>query len=206
LWNGFLKDVKGCGELMAAVILSEYDIEKATTVSKMWAFTGLSPGMTKGRKWNTNRTKIITTDTMIRQDKKTKGFLCPYNQELRTKMIGVLGGGFIKAKSSYSEIYYNLHVPEKYRKDKTAMEKRPELAGRYGRLDLSEDIVAEVKKGGKVEMIPWKDTTDSHRNRAAVRKMVQVFMLDLYIAWRTLLGLPVRKPYAEEYLNRKHTA
>ena len=34
--------------------------------------------------------------------------------------------------------------------------------------------------------------------------MIKMFLKDLYIAWRTLEGLEVRKPYEEEYLNRKH--
>jgi len=35
LWKGFLEDVKGVGELMAAVIITQYDIYKADTVSKL---------------------------------------------------------------------------------------------------------------------------------------------------------------------------
>jgi hypothetical protein len=206
LWEPFFEGVKGCGILMAAVCLSEFDIYKANNVSKMYAFAGLSPGMTRGRKWNAKKTEIILSDTMVRQDRRTPGFLCPYNQMLRAKLIGVLGSGMIKAKSPYSKIYYDLHVPEKYRKDKEAMEKRPELAGRYGRLDISEEMTIETKKGGKVEALPWKDCSDAHRNRAAIRKMIKIFLYDLYIAWRTIEGLPVRNLYEEEYLGKKHSA
>jgi hypothetical protein len=86
LWKAFLSEVKGCGEGIAAVIISEYDIEIATTVSKLWAFAGLAPG----------------------KDRKKKGEKCPYNQFLRAKLCGVLGSSFLKCQSPYSEYYYNM--------------------------------------------------------------------------------------------------
>lgn len=86
LWNAFLADVKGCGEGMAAVIISEYDIEIATTVSKLWAFAGLAPG----------------------RDRKVKGEKCRYNQFLRSRLCGVLGPGFLRADAPYREHYDNM--------------------------------------------------------------------------------------------------
>ena len=46
--------------------------------------------------------------------------------------------------------------------------------------------------------------SDGHRKNAAIRYMVKMFLLDLYKEWRTLEGLPVREPYAEEYLGKRH--
>ena len=86
LWKGFLSEVKGCGESIAAVIISEFDIEIATTVSKLWAFSGLAPG----------------------KDRKVKGQKCPYNQFLRAKLCGVLGSSFLKCGSPYREYYDNM--------------------------------------------------------------------------------------------------
>lgn len=45
-----------------------------------------------------------------------------------------------------------------------------------------------------------------HRHNAAIRYMIKMFLRDLYVAWRTLEGLPVREPYQEEYLGKRHTA
>ena len=86
LWKAFLSQVKGCGEGVAAVIISEFDIEKAPTVSNLWSFAGLAPG----------------------KDRKVKGQKCPYNQFLRAKLCGVLGSGFLKASSPYREYYDNM--------------------------------------------------------------------------------------------------
>ena len=62
LWKVFLSEVKGVGESIGAVIISEFDINKAPTVSNLWSFAGLAPG----------------------KDRKVKGHKCPYNQFLRS--------------------------------------------------------------------------------------------------------------------------
>ena len=177
LWQNYLKDIKGVGELMAAVIMSEFDIYKATTVSKMWAYAGLSPGTTYGKKWNKDKTKIITTDIIVKQDRKTSGFLCPYNQFLKSKLLGVLADQFIRKENPYRKHY------EDYRH----------------RLE-SKDWGTESKNPST------KNKKAGHQNNAAKRHIVKLFIIELYVAWRTLEGLPVRNLYAEEYLGKKHSA
>lgn len=41
----------------------------------------------------------------------------------------------------------------------------------------------------------YKDASKGHRHNMAMRKMVKVFLMDLYVAWRKLEGLPVSEPY-----------
>ena len=55
-------------------------------------------------------------------------------------------------------------------------------------------------------MVAWKDAYVAHRHKAANRKMIKEFLKDVYVAWRTIEGLPVREPYSEEYLGKKHNA
>ena len=186
IWKSFLKNVKGCGPLMSAAIISEFDIHKADTVSKMWQFAGLNPGTVCGKK-RVGENIIQTTD-IIRGDKLTPGYVSPFNRWLRTKLVGVLAECMIKAKSDYTKYYYNIHTPEK---------RRSEIG--YGRLDLSEKINANTGK-------KWKDESEGHRNNAAKRYMIKMFLLDLYVAWRTIEGLSVRKPYQEEYLGHVHAS
>jgi hypothetical protein len=156
LWKEFLSTVKGCGEGMAAVIITEFDIRKAPTVSNLWSFAGLAPG----------------------KDRKTKGHKCPYNQFLRAKLCGVLGSGFLKANSPYRLYYDN-------------MKHRLESAD-WGTASPHPTDPKRPKAG--------------HQHKAATRYMVKMFLKDLYVAWRTLEGLPVRAPYEEEYLGKKHSA
>jgi hypothetical protein len=148
VYDEFLSKVKGCGPLMSAVILAEYDIEIGTTVSKLWAFTGLAPG----------------------RDKLVKGQKAVFNKWLRTKMVGVLASSFLRSGSPYRRYYDEMKV----------------------RLENEDGWKDEEKPG--------------HRHRAAIRYMVKAFLKDLYVAWRTLDGLPVREPYAEEYLGKEHSA
>jgi hypothetical protein len=156
MWECFFKEVKGCGEMMAGVLLTEVDINIATTVSKLWAFSGLAPG----------------------KDRKKKGEKCPFNQFLRSKLCGVLGSGFLKCNSPYREYYDNM----KHRLE-------------------SENWGTESKNP-----TDKKRPKAGHQHKAANRYMVKMFLRDLYVAWRTLEGLPIRKPYDEEYLGREHSS
>jgi hypothetical protein len=180
LWKEFLVNVNGVGIMMAAVILSEIDIHKATTISKIWQFSGMNPGMVIGKQWKRVRgkKKVVTTDTLIRGDKKTKDFLRPYNEFLKAKLLGVLGPEFIKCRgeNEYRALYYNM----KHR--------------------LEEKNWGEDAKNPSDKNHPKAN----HQHKAANRYMVKMFLQDLYVAWRTLEDLPVRVPYQEEYLGHKH--
>lgn len=156
MWKAFFKSVCGCGEILAAVCLTEFDIYKAPAVSNLWSFAGLAPG----------------------KDRKIKGQKCPYNQFLRSKLCGVLGPSFLRSASPYRLYYDNM---------------RHRL---------------ESKEWGTASKNPTdpKNPRAGHQHKAAIRYMVKMFLRDLYVAWRTLEGLPVRPPYGEEYLGQKHSA
>jgi hypothetical protein len=180
LWIHFLRDVKGCGEMMCAVIVTQFDIHKAETVSKMWQFSGMNPGQVYGKVWKGKDEKrhLEPTETMIRGDKKMKGFVCPFNSFLKAKLLGVLGSCFLRSGSPYRAYYDDMkHRLES--KDWGTASKKPEDPAR--------------PKAG-------------HQHKAANRYMVKCFIKDLYVAWRTLEGLPVREPYQEQYLGHKHSA
>ena len=178
VYTEFLKDVKGCGPKLSAVIIATIDIEKATTVSKIWQYAGLNPAKVKGKKSKeVNGERVIyETDEWIRGDKLTKGFVAPYNVFLKTNMLGKLADSFIKSKSPYTEFYYNM-------KQRLAESEKP--------------------VNGNPEKM-WKNEPLIHRDRYAKRYMVKMFLADLYKNWRTIEGLPVRPPYQEEYLGHKH--
>jgi len=185
----WLEGVKGVGTIAKGWILGEFDIEIATTVSKMWQFCGLNSGMVIGKRRVENADgsfSAVPTDTMVRGDKLTPGFVAPFNKRLRTAIVGVLADGFIKAQNDYCMRYY---YPYK------------------ARLEQSDNTVEEVSRAGTpARDVAWKDAKKAHRDRAAKRYMMKMFLKDLYVAWRTVEGLPVREPYAEEYLGKKHHA
>ena len=155
LWKAFLSAVKGCGESIAAVVISEFDINKAPTVSNLWSFAGLAPG----------------------KDRKVKGQKCPYNQFLRSKLCGVLGSSFLKCSSPYREYYDNM---------------KNRLESKNWGMPSKHPTHKDRPKAG-------------HQHKAATRYMIKMFLRDLYVAWRTLEGLPVREPYQQEYLGHDHS-
>lgn len=183
IYTEFLAKVKGVGDASAGWIISAYDIYRADTVSKMWQFTGVNPGMVQGKKRIEGKAKgeftIVTTDQMVRGDKLTAGFVSPFNTRLRAAMVGVLADSFIKCKSEYAVYYYQYKA-------------RLEQSAR--------------KVGGNDDAKSWSEVSKGHRDRAAKRYMIKMFLKDLYVQWRTLHGLPTRMPYAEEYLGKKHSA
>jgi hypothetical protein len=190
VYTEYLQHVKGVGAVAAAHICGSFDIYKAATVSKMWQYCGLNPGQVRGKKRVERKGgegfDIVTTDTMIRGDKMTAGFVAPFNKALRTALLGVMADGFIKCQNDYAMLYY---YPMK------------------ARLEQSANTVQEVSKAGaKPQDVVWSEAKKAHRHRAAMRYMVKMFLKDLYAAWRPMHGLDVRDPYAEEYLGKKHAA
>lgn len=202
VYDHWLKNVKGVGTVAAGWLLGEFNIREATTVSKMWQYAGLNPGLVPGKKRISsdkykpemgeilkeisNQKKksvdyLVLTNEMIRGDKATEGFVLPFNKNLRTHLLGVMADNFIKGQNHYAiEFYY----PQK------------------NRLENSDNIVKNVGKPRKDDGKAWKDVSKGHRHNAAKRWMIKWFLRDLYEAWRECEGLPVRPPYGEEYLGK----
>jgi len=201
----WLSIIKGIGPVSAGYLLSEFDIQIATTVSKMWQYAGLNPGLVNGKKRvsskkyqesmgkiikelpnikNKGVDYIIETNEMIRGDKATEGFVLPYNKNLRVHLLGVMADGFVKHQNSYAlEFYYPYKT----------------------RLENESNIIVNEGKARKDDGKAWKDVSKGHRDNAAKRYMVKKFLIDFYVAWRTIEGLDVRVPYAEEFLGKKHS-
>jgi hypothetical protein len=106
IWTEFLDDVRGCGPLMAGVIIAELDPYKAKYPSSFHKYCGLDVVNGKGR----SRHKECLVDQEYTdkdgniQTKKGISF----NPFAKTKIVGVLGSSFIKQpaeKCKYRKIY-----------------------------------------------------------------------------------------------------
>lgn len=222
----FFKNVRGCGPLMSAACLSEFDIHRADTVSKMWQFAGLNGNTVRGKQIvkitkktdmtqiireyenkNGEKCGIVLTDEMVRGDKKTAGFVAPYNSWLRTKLLGVLAGGMIKASIRWVDIPEDEYTESAFTRIKDGKFQKANALDKYTR-EYIEYKYRLSKEESKVMhcgmMTSWKDVTPGHRDHAAKRKMIKSFIQDLYDAWRKLEGLKVREPYQQEYLGHVH--
>ena len=177
-WEEFLKGVRGCGPKMAAVLITEIDPVKAEYPSKIWQYAGLNPGMVQGKKREGDN--IIPTGELIKGDKLTAGFVSPYNKYLKTKLVGVLADCIIKAKDpKYTKFYYDYK----------------------NRLEQSDRTVNGKDK-------TWSEESKGHRDMAAKRYMIKMFLVDYWKVIRKIHNLPIREPalYSEEYLGKVHHA
>jgi hypothetical protein len=226
VYTEFLSKTQGVGPISAGWIIGEYDIEVATTVSKLWQFTGLNPGMVHGKKRKERKDgsfEYVMTDKMIPGDKLTAGFVAPFNKRLRTAMVGVLADGFIKAGLRWEVItedeYEALPDYLKARKDKKIDGEKVKnapcrlaVSSKYvqfyldykNRLENSERMTVQSRGSKSPKDVTWSESSKGHRDRAAKRYMIKMFLKDLYAAWRELDGLPVREPYQVEYLEHVH--
>lgn len=176
IWTDYLANIRGCGPMMAAVIISEIDIYACNSISALWAYCGLDVVVTtneetgeiqeEGRSRKKHHLKPKQYTNRDGEIVNTVGIT--FNPFLKTKLVGVLGSVFIKLGGPYRKIYDGY----KYR-----LENHPKHQGK----------------------------TKGHRHNMAVRYMVKEFLADLWTTWRTLEGLPVRSRYAEEKLGIVHS-
>lgn len=196
IYTEYLKHISGLGTISAGWIIGEFNIHTATTVSKMWQYAGLNPGMVRGKKRITKSQHkgepiikevpnkdgkmdlIVLTDEMVKGDRPTKGFVLPYNKDLRTALVEVMTDSMIRGKAPVCFEYY---YPYKQR------------------LEQSQNTVKHLGKDK-----PWQEVSPAHRNRAAKRYMTKMILKDLYPVWREIEGLPVRASYQEAYLGHIH--
>ena len=181
IYEEFLEGVRGIGPAMAGVIISEIDITKARTASSLWKYAGLDVAADgRGRSRRAEHLQVVKYINKDGDEAERNGIT--FNPWLKTKLVGVLGGSFLKAGGHYADIYY----------------------GYRHRLECNPAWQTRTIKGknGKEKVVDAK----AHRHNAAIRYAVKQFLVDLYVAWRTIEGLPVRAPYHEEKLGLKHAA
>lgn len=123
IWEYFLRDTLGCGPLMAAVIISELDPNKARYVSSFWRYAGLDvapDGQGRSRK----KEHLIDVEYVDKDGNLATKKSITFNPFLKTKLIGVLGPSFLKCKSPYSDTFYDyrtrLENHPKYKDDTKA--------------------------------------------------------------------------------------
>ena len=146
-----------------------------------------------------------------RAQRKRRGHKINWDPWAQAKLLGVLGSGLLKAGASgLKKLSEGTSTadPEKYKYAKLYYDERDRLlqcpcslSPAEHKKRLLDATPAKLKK----ELKP-NGCTNGHMHRKATRKMVKYFVLDLHKAWRQLEGLPVRPPYAEQYLGKTHHA
>jgi hypothetical protein len=177
IYVDFLSGVRGIAAAMGGVIVSEFDIHKATYPSSLWAYAGLDvAGDGLGR--SKRREHLVKRQYVNKAGKEDERDSITYNAWLKTKLMGVLGPSFLRTESPYAAFYYQY------------------------RHRIETDPAREiVTKPGFHKDATW---TKMRRHEAATRYMVKIFLIDLYKRWRLLEGLPVHPPYSEAKQGHVH--
>lgn len=104
IYTGWLRDIVGVGPTMAAVIISEFDISKARYPSSLWAYSGLDVGP-DGRGRSRRKEHLVKREYVDKDGEVKERDSITFNPFLKTKLMGVLAGSFLRCKSPYADIY-----------------------------------------------------------------------------------------------------
>jgi len=185
IYAEYLKDVRGVGPAMAAVLISRLDPHRARHPSSFWKFTGLDVGPDgRGR---SRREEHLVERTYIDKngDEKTRRSIT-YDPWLKTKVVGVLGSSFLRSASPWTEQYHNYN----HRIETDPMRTKVTSAEWKKRHKAKEDVTGL-----------W---TPGRIHNAAIRYMCKMFLADLWKRWRALEGLPVGETYEEARRGYRH--
>jgi len=179
----------GIGPKVIAVLVAYIDIEKAINVSKIVKYAGLdvviNPETGEGEGRGRYKHHLVPKTYTKADGEVVETMGISYNPYLKKILLGVCAVNMIKlgAPSSLNRntpsIYYTYYQNYKHR------------------IKTRED----VKSAADPE---YKRRTDRHIDFMARRFMIKFMLLNVYRAWRSALGLPVYKTYAEEMIHMQH--
>lgn len=206
IYTTWLDQQKGVGPAMAGVLVSYFNPYKAPTPSSFVAFAGLSVDVRDGR-----------------AARRRRGEKANFNPFLKAKMLEVLGSSFLKANSPWRYFYDNYLKRKQHQVVDVCM-----ACQGQGKVVATACVSCKASQGynqkvcacgsdawekssaarcqncaGTGGPAPW-GASKKHRHRAAMRYMVKMFLVEFWLQWRALEGLPLRSSYASEMLNRPH--
>ena len=226
VYTEWLKDVDGIGPTMAGVLLGYLDFEIAKTPSSVWRYSGLhvesnnkAPRPVQGKKltwnywfrtrllgviarsfllYNENYRKIYENQKHRRNSMRVPCMRCDQDENYRDSCRKCNGSGHISIKvcdncGNTNGFRYNICIV-----CETKIEPQKETCsicngtGKVSCLNCHGELIG-----------PW-GKSDLHRHRDAIRKMLKIFLIDLWTNARRIKGLPTRPTYQEEYLGHIH--
>ncbi len=105
VYKNFLAGVLGVGPAMAGVIVSEIDIHKSRYASSIWKYAGLDVAE-DGAGRSRRKEHLVKVKYQSKDGEESERDSITFNPFLKTKLVGVLGGSFLRcAKSPYRQIY-----------------------------------------------------------------------------------------------------
>jgi hypothetical protein len=188
IYRDYLVNVTGIGPAMAGVLVAYLDPKRARHVSSFWKYGGLDVANGSGR---SRREEHLVEREYLDKNGETKTRLgVTYNPFLKTKLMGVLGPSFLRSGSEWRNVYDGY---------------KNRILSDPSRIKITVNEWKQLHKKGEVDLKTY--WTPGRIHTASTRYMVKQFLQELWVQWRTLEGLTITLPYAEEKLgNRPHAA
>jgi hypothetical protein len=179
IYREYLAEHPGIGPAMAAVLISYFDPHKGKYASDFWAYAGLDVAP-DGRGRSRRAEHLID-----REYTKADGSIgtkksVTYNPWLKSRLLGALAPSFMRTPNEQWRAVYDgyknrivnspSHTKATNAQYKTLYKQDPEAA--------------------KLLWPPLRI------HRAATRYMVKQFLLDFWLKWREVEGLPITDPYS----------
>jgi hypothetical protein len=185
IYTSYLQHVVGVGPAMAAVIIASLDPHKAHHVSGFWKYAGLDVAP-DGRGRSRKEGHLVDREYINKKGETDVRKSVTYNPFLKTKLMGVLAGSFLRASSPQRKSYDDY---------------RHRLETDPARVKVTSAKWIKLNKAGEDVSKLW---TPGRIHQAAQRYMIKMFLAELWVKWRELEGLPVTLTYNETRRGYKH--
>ena len=184
IWNELFVNVQGIGPAIASSLIAEIqDIKKFNTVSKLWAYGGLTSEFVIAKCSNGHKLKLASdkhkTCPIFSNDGDKK---CEGNIEI----IERIKGRSPKRKKGYHYLFNTRIKTTAWKIGKQFLKNKN---------TFYVDIYNKEKAKQKLE---HPELTPLHIDNRAIRKMVKLFLSHLWEAWMTIEGQEIRPPYVIE--------
>jgi hypothetical protein len=170
IYNEFLSKVKGIGPAMAGVLVSELNIFRCNTPSAALWYSGYGVKTTSGAK-NGLGEPLERGEGQCRKE----------NHLIDVPYIDKNGKPAIRKSITFNPfLKTKLHI----------------LATSFIKVKNEKYSPIYYNYKHRLENSPaWADRSKAHIHAASLRYMLKFFLLDLWLKWRTLEGLPITQPY-----------
>lgn len=212
IWNNYMVKVKGCAARIGSMLLVQIaDISRFQTISALWSYAGLTDNYviakcaghldSNGRSSGVHKMLMssdhhhTTCPVMCKHDEDVaEGEEINFNDSEK-KVCGApltiverISGKAPKRRKGYHFLFNT--------KLKTAAWK---LSNQF--VKQGSDFYKEIYRLHKAKCAQnHPDYSKGHINNMALRKLSKIFLSNLWLNWRISDGLPIRAPYAQEYL------
>jgi len=179
----------GIGPAMAGVLVTYFDINKASYPSQFWAFAGLDvgPPINGVHLARSRRKEHLVERSYVDRNGETKTKMSTtFDPWLQSKLMGALAVSLIRLNSPYRS-YYDYY--------------RHRIESDPNRMKGTLKDKKKLRDAGESGENLWHPL---RIHRASLRYMVKQFLADFWRQWREIEKLPTRPRYQEQYLGHRH--